>query len=118
MFSMADLYVMPSVSEPFGISSLEARSYDTPVIRSRLSGVAEVLSHAMKVDFWDVEQLANLIIGVLKYPQLRDDIVGMAREEVKRLHWDAAAEKTLRVYQRVLGRGANGGATTTRQGVN
>ncbi len=118
MFSMADLYVMPSVSEPFGISSLEALSYDTPVILSRQSGVSEVLSHAMKVDFWDVEQLANLIIGVLKYPQLRDDIVGMAREEVKRLHWDAAAEKTLRVYQRVLGRGANGGATTTRQGVN
>lgn len=118
MFSMADLYVMPSVSEPFGISSLEALSYDTPVILSRQSGVSEVLSHAMKVDFWDVEQLANLIIGVLKYPQLRDDIVGMAREEVKRLHWDAAAEKTLRVYQRVLGRGADGGATTTRQGVN
>lgn len=118
MFSMADLYVMPSVSEPFGISSLEALSYDTPVILSRQSGVAEVLSHAMKVDFWDVEQLANLIIGVLKYPQLRDDIVGMAREEVKRLHWDAAAEKTLKVYQRVLGRGSNEGAITVRQGVN
>jgi glycosyltransferase involved in cell wall biosynthesis len=106
MYGLADLYVMPSVSEPFGISSLEAMSYDIPVIISRQSGVSEVLSHAMKVDFWDVEQMANLIIGVLKYPELREDIVGMAREEVRRVHWDAAAEKTVRIYHRVRTRAA------------
>jgi len=103
MFSMADLYVMPSVSEPFGISALEAMSYDTPVIISKQSGVAEVLKHALKADFWDVDYLANLIIGALLYPELRADIVAMAREEVRQLHWDAAAEAMVGAYREVLG---------------
>jgi len=103
MFSMADLYVMPSVSEPFGISALEAMSYDTPVILSKQSGASEVLQHALKVDFWDVDHMANLIIGALSYPELRADIVAMAREEVRRIHWDAAALATLGVYRLVLG---------------
>jgi len=102
LFSIADVYVMPSVSEPFGISALEAMSHDTPVILSRQSGVAEVLHHALKVDFWDVEQLASKIIAVLIYPELRESIVGMASEEVRRLHWDAAAEKTVSVYRNVF----------------
>jgi glycosyltransferase involved in cell wall biosynthesis len=93
---------MPSVSEPFGISALEAMSHDTPVILSRQSGVAEVLHHALKVDFWDIEQLASKIIAVLIYPELRESIVGMASEEVRRLHWDAAAEKTVSVYRNVF----------------
>ena len=63
MFSVADLYVMPSVSEPFGITALEAISYDTPVIISKQSGVSEVLGHALKVDFWDVDRMADLIIN-------------------------------------------------------
>jgi glycosyltransferase involved in cell wall biosynthesis len=102
MFSVADVYVMPSVSEPFGISALEAMSYDTPVILSRQSGVSEVLRHALKVDFWDTEKLASQIVAVLTYPELRESIVSMAREEVRRLHWDRAAEKTTRVYESVL----------------
>src|SRR5262249_11422510 len=65
MFSIADLYIMPSVSEPFGISALEAISYDTPVIISKQSGVSEVLGHALKVDFWDVDRMADLIINGL-----------------------------------------------------
>jgi glycosyltransferase involved in cell wall biosynthesis len=101
MFSVADLYVMPSVSEPFGISALEAISFDTPVIISRQSGVSEVLSHALKVDFWDLDRLADLIINALIHDELRDDMVSMAREEVKRLHWDAAALKTLEIYQKL-----------------
>lgn len=101
MFSVADLYVMPSVSEPFGISALEAISFDTPVIISKQSGVSEVLEHALKVDFWDVERMADLIINSLMHHELRREMVSMAREEIKRLHWDAAALKTLEVYQEV-----------------
>ena len=101
MYSMADVYIMPSVSEPFGIAPLEAMSLDIPVIISKQSGVSEVLEHALKVDFWDIERMAHLIIGVLKYREVRDDIIGMAREEVKRIHWDAAAAKTLEVYKQV-----------------
>ena len=106
MFSLADVYVMPSVSEPFGISALEAISYDTPVIISRQSGVSEVLSHALKVDFWDIDRLSDLIINALVHEELRSDMVSMAREEVKRLHWDAAAQKTIDLYRQVVGRGA------------
>jgi len=102
MFSMADVYVMPSVSEPFGITPLEAMSHDVPVIISKQSGVSELLRNAFKVDFWDVEKTAHLIIGILKYPEIRDDIVDMAREEVRRIHWDAAASKTLNVYRNTI----------------
>ncbi len=102
MFSLADVYVMPSVSEPFGISALEAISFNTPVIISRQSGVSEVLGHALKVDFWDIDRLADLIINALLHEELRADMISMAREEVKRLHWDAAALKTLDVYRSVL----------------
>jgi glycogen synthase len=102
IFSVADVYIMPSVSEPFGISALEAMSHDIPVIISRQSGVSEVLNNALKVDFWDVEKLAHFIIGVLKYSELREDIVQMAREEVRRLHWDVSAENTSAIYRQVL----------------
>jgi glycosyltransferase involved in cell wall biosynthesis len=101
MFSLADVYVMPSVSEPFGISALEAINYDTPVIISKQSGVSEVLGHALKVDFWDIDRLADLIINALLHDELRADMVSMAREEVKRLHWDAAALKTLEIYRTI-----------------
>ena len=68
VFKMADLYVMPSVSEPFGIAPLEAMSHDVPVIISKQSGVSEVLNHALKVDFWDVDEMANKIVAVLQAP--------------------------------------------------
>lgn len=99
MFSIADLYVMPSVSEPFGISALEAISFDTPVLISKQSGVAEVLDHALKADFWDTERMADMIINALIHEELRRELVCRAREEVKKLHWDAAAQKTIAVYQ-------------------
>jgi glycosyltransferase involved in cell wall biosynthesis len=102
LFSTADAYVMPSVSEPFGISALEAMSYETPVILSRQSGASEILRHALKVDFWDVNKLAGQIIAVLQYPELRRSIVDMAKEEVRRVHWEASAAKVRHVYQRAL----------------
>ncbi|MGE5612469.1 MAG: glycosyltransferase, partial [Bacillota bacterium] len=70
VFKMADLYVMPSISEPFGIAPLEAMSHDVPVLISKQSGVSEVLTHALKCDFWDIDEMANKIIAVLRHPPL------------------------------------------------
>lgn len=104
-FSTADVYVMPSVSEPFGIAPLEAMAYDRPVIVSKQSGVSEVLKHALKVDFWDVDQIANQIIALLEFPELRDVIVARAREEVRTIHWEAAAQKLVPIYETVMREG-------------
>ena len=70
MLSMSDVYIMPSVSEPFGISPLEAMQSNVPVIISKQSGVAEILTHAVKVDFWDIDAMADAIYGILTYPAL------------------------------------------------
>lgn len=101
MYAQSDLYVMPSVSEPFGISPLEAMLYDVPVIISRNAGVGEVLTHALKVDFWDVTDLANKILAVLRYPALSREMLRNGRRELQSIRWDVAAEKILSVYQRV-----------------
>lgn len=100
-FSTADVYVMPSVSEPFGIAPLEAMSYDRPVIVSKQSGVSEILRNALKVDFWDVEKMASQIVAVLELPELRRTIIERAREEIRHIHWDAAAEKLVPIYESV-----------------
>ena len=101
-FSTADVYVMPSVSEPFGIAPLEAMSYDRPVIVSKQSGVSEVLQNALKVDFWDVDKMASQIVAVLELPELRRTLIERAREEIRHIHWDAAAEKLVPVYESVV----------------
>ena len=98
VFEMADLYVMPSVSEPFGIAPLEAMSHGTPVIISKQSGVSEVLTHALKVDFWDIDEMANKIVAVLRHPPLSSTLQEHGAMEVRRLTWDGAAEKCVRVY--------------------
>ncbi len=85
IFRMADVYVMPSVSEPFGIAPLEAIRHDVPVIISKQSGVAEVLTHALKVDFWDVDDIANKIIAVLRHPPLSSTLREHADLEVRKL---------------------------------
>jgi glycosyltransferase involved in cell wall biosynthesis len=99
MYCLADVYVMPSVSEPFGITALEAMSYNKPVIVSRQSGVSELIRHALKADFWDIDQLANQIAAVLRYPELRQAIIASAADEVRRIHWQAAGERTVAVYR-------------------
>ena len=101
-FSTADVYVMPSVSEPFGIAPLEAMSYDRPVIVSKQSGVSEVLRNALKVDFWDVDKIASQIVAILELPELRRVLVERAREEIRHIHWDAAAETLVPIYESVL----------------
>ncbi|MEN6424210.1 MAG: glycosyltransferase family 4 protein [Phycisphaerales bacterium] len=102
IFRMADLYVMPSVSEPFGIAPLEALDNDVPVIISKQSGVSEVLRHALKVDFWDVNEMANKIVAVLKYPPLRMTLRNHGNFEVRKLRWRDAASSCLRVYEETL----------------
>ncbi|HMB96376.1 MAG TPA: glycosyltransferase family 4 protein [Tepidisphaeraceae bacterium] len=98
VFEMADLYVMPSVSEPFGIAPLEAMSHDVPVIISKQSGVSEVLAHALKVYFWDINEMANKIIAVLKHPPLASTLRQHGSFEVRRLSWSDAARSCLNVY--------------------
>ena len=102
VFKLADVYVMPSVSEPFGIAPLEAISHDVPVIISKTSGVAEVLTHALKVDFWDIDDIANKIIAVLKHPPLSSTLREHADMEVRKLTWDDAAAKCRSVYEHAL----------------
>lgn len=102
VFKMADCYVMPSVSEPFGIAPLEAMSHDTPVIISKQSGVSEVLSHVLKVDFWDVDEMANKIVAVLKYPPLSQTLREHGNFEVRNLTWDGAASRCVQVYQGMI----------------
>ncbi len=102
IYKMADLYVMPSVSEPFGIVPLEALENDVPVIISKQSGVSEVLVHALKVDFWDVQEIANKIVAVLKYPPLQMTLRNYGNFEVRRLRWKDAAQKCKNIYEDVL----------------
>lgn len=102
IYKMADLFVMPSVSEPFGIVPLEALENDVPVIISKQSGVSEVLMHALKVDFWDVNEIANKIVAVLKYPPLEVTLRNYGNFEVRRLRWKDSAEKCMRVYAETL----------------
>lgn len=104
MYALSDLYVMPSVSEPFGIAPLEAMLYDVPVLLSRQSGVAEILHNALKVDFWDVREMADKICAVLAYPRLAAEMVKNCREELKTITWDKAAEGILGAYHTVCRR--------------
>ena len=102
IYKMADLYVMPSVSEPFGIAPLEALDNDVPVIISKQSGVSEVLVHALKVDFWDVNEIANKIIAVLKYPPLQMTLKSHGNFEVRKLRWKDSAAKCVKIYEDML----------------
>lgn len=104
VFKMADVYVMPSVSEPFGIAPLEAISHDVPVIISKTSGVAEVLTHALKVDFWDTDEIANKIVAVLRHPPLASTLCQHADNEVRRLTWAEAANRCQDLYAQTAGR--------------
>lgn len=101
-YKMADVYVVPSVSEPFGITPLESISKGTPVILSKQSGVSEILTHCLKVDFWDVDELANKMISVLKYTPLRKCLSENGLLEVKKITWDGPAEKCMNVYNELL----------------
>ena len=102
MYQSADLVVMPSVSEPFGLVPLEALQHGTASLISRQSGVAEVLTHVLKVDFWDVDEMANKILSALRYPVLRRQIVSEGKRELQKMSWREAATKIFRLYKNLL----------------
>lgn len=102
MYRMSDVYVMPSVSEPFGITPLEAMRSQVPVIISKQSGVSEVLKYALKVDFWDVDALSDAIYGLLNYRALSSFFQHYGSQEVTTLKWSSAARRVLDVYQSLV----------------
>ena len=97
-FAIADLFVMPSVSEPFGLTPLEAIGYGTPALVSKQSGVAEVITNCLKVDYWDVNEMANQIYSVVTNDSLRDELHAQSFAEFMKLSWDAAAQKLVGSY--------------------
>ena len=101
MFGMSDVYVMPSISEPFGISPLEAMRANVPTIISKQSGVAEVLTHAIKVDFWDIDGMADAIYGIINYPALSHFFAVKGKEDVDNLKWEHVAKKLKEIYKNV-----------------
>ncbi|MCF6184064.1 MAG: glycosyltransferase [Bacteroidales bacterium] len=102
MFSISDVYVMPSVSEPFGISPLEAMRSNVPVIISKQSGVAEVLKNAVKIDYWDEDALADAIYGIIKYDGLSKMFIKHSKKEVDEMKWDKPAKEVREIYQSLL----------------
>lgn len=97
-YAVGDLFVMPSVSEPFGLTPLEAVGYGTPVLVSRQSGISEVLRNCLKVDFWDIDEMANQITAVMQHDALRDELWQNAYHEYRGMSWHSASLKLKAVY--------------------
>jgi len=102
VWQSADLYLMPSVSEPFGLTALESIANGTPVLISKQSGVSEVLNHALKADFWDIDEMANKVIAVLKHKSLKKDLTRESMKELPIISWDNAAYKCLNIYNSLI----------------
>lgn len=103
-FKMADLYVMPSVSEPFGLVALESIKNGTPVLISKQSGVSEVITNALKADFWDVNEMTNKIVGSLKYSHMYNELKYNSTNEANKFNLDDPAKKTIQIYNELLSR--------------
>jgi glycosyltransferase involved in cell wall biosynthesis len=99
-FAIGDLFIMPSVSEPFGLTPLEAIGYGTPSLVSKQSGVSEVLKNCLKVDFWDVDEMANQITAVMQNDALRDNLFQNANREYQQFSWNEASDKVMDVYRK------------------
>lgn len=98
-FAIGDLFVMPSISEPFGLTPLEAIGYGTPALISKQAGVAEVLTNALKIDFWDIDEMANQIASVVLNDALRDILQANAEHEYRKLSWNNAADQLFDIYR-------------------
>ncbi|MCX6772142.1 MAG: glycosyltransferase family 4 protein [Candidatus Micrarchaeota archaeon] len=105
LYKIADVYIMPSTSEPFGITALEAMSSGVPVIISKTSGVAEIVRSAIRVDFWDINAMAEKILAVLKYPQLTSTMSRLSVTEAAIYSWEKTADETIKIYEEAMRRG-------------
>jgi glycogen(starch) synthase len=101
VWNISDVYVMPSVSEPFGITPLEAIHAGVPVIVSNQSGVAEVINHAIKVDFWNTDELANVIINIIQHEVLTEALVHSSQHELETISWQKAAKQLNTLYHEI-----------------
>lgn len=101
-YGIADLFVMPSVSEPFGLTALEAIGYGTPVLISKQSGVSEVIKNALKVDFWDVHEMANQMVALVQNDELRDELHRNSYREYMSHSWHDSADKLMGIYSNHL----------------
>ena len=99
LYKTADIFIMPSVSEPFGIAPLEAMHQGTPVLISKQSGVAEIATHTLKVDFWDIEEMANKVIAVLSYPELGQTLSNEGKTQVETFSWSNVSKKLSNIYK-------------------
>ncbi len=102
LLSQVDAYFMPSISEPFGLSALEAAQFDVPCVISKQSGVAEVLPNALKADYWDTNKLANYLYGVLNYDGLKQTIIENTRKDIQNVSWDKAAQEVYQSYESLM----------------
>jgi len=94
----SDLFIMPSVSEPFGIVPLEAMQANVPVIISHQSGVSELIRNVIKTDFWDVHAMADAVHGILRYKKLSKAMIAEGKQEVNKLNWENSASNIIQVY--------------------
>lgn len=101
LYQIADLYILPSVSEPFGITPLESLVNNTPILISKQSGVSEIITHALKADFWDVEEMTDKTLAVLNHPPLYECLRENGFNEVKKINWQVPAQKCLDIYNQL-----------------
>ena len=104
MLKASDVYIMPSVSEPFGISPLEAMQMGVPSIISKQSGCAEILNNVIKTDYWDIDAMADAINAIISYPALYNQLRQDGLDEVAQITWDKAGQKVIDIYNKVLNR--------------
>ena len=102
IYEMASLYVMPSVSEPFGITTLESIASGTPVLISKQSGVSEIINHCLRADFWDIDEMANKILSVIDNDELEECLSANGLAEINKFTWDRAAERIIDIYDGLI----------------
>lgn len=103
MLKASDVYIMPSVSEPFGISPLEAMQMGVPSIISKQSGCAEILNHVIKTDYWDIDAMSDAINAIISYPAMYESLKKEGIEEMKGITWEKAGQKVIDIYKRLTG---------------